>query len=78
MNSIRLLVSLAAFHDMKIEQFDAANADLRGTLEENVFMGPLNHYGLVYRDCPEPVRDYAYADWANCLVDRRSCTAEYC
>ncbi|KAJ3646209.1 hypothetical protein Zmor_023804 [Zophobas morio] len=40
MSSIRLLVSLAAIHDMKIEQLDVANAYLNGTLEEKVFMRP--------------------------------------
>ena len=42
MSSIRLLVSLAAIHDMKIEQLDVANAYLNGTLEQKVMRPPTN------------------------------------
>ena len=36
--SVRIVLSIAAFHDMEMKQFDIKTAFLNGTLEETVFM----------------------------------------
>lgn len=37
-NTIRVLISLAALHDWPLQQFDVKNAFLHGNLEEEVYM----------------------------------------
>ena len=41
MNSIWILLSLAANHDWPLQQFDVKNVFLHGNLEQEVFMDPL-------------------------------------
>ena len=37
-NSIRLLLALSVFHDLKLEQMDVQTAFLHGSLDEEIFM----------------------------------------
>ena len=44
MNTVKILLSLAAMFDWNLQQFDVKNAFLHGDLEEEVFMEPPSRF----------------------------------